>query len=133
MKKLLVSSVKKAKKEIKSYIFKQKSVNSKSTKAKEHIDLFNKGKEFLIKILSSKNKHKSIKTSREFIQKNKSFFSRSNLKALLVYIFSDFDMEQIENMLDYIFGNLSSEEKENVLIDIIDHINNKEYGFLLKD
>jgi len=127
LKKLLVSTVKKTKKEIKSYIFKQKGF-SKPVKAKDNLNLISKGKEYLLSILSYKKKH----SSRSFVKNKKSFFSKSNLKALLAFIFSDFDMEQIEQMLNYIFGDLSPEERENVLIDIIDHINDKEYGFLLK-
>jgi len=128
MHKIIKSSVKRVKKEVKNYLLKPNpSLSKNKLKGKDSVSLFNKGKEFVTKILKSKKS-----SSKEFISKNKSFFNRNNLKALLTYIFSDFSLEQIEDMLKYIFGDLSPEDRTNVLIDILDHINNKEYGFLLK-
>ncbi|NCP71915.1 hypothetical protein GW835_00785 [archaeon] len=128
MHKIIKSSVKRVKKEIKNYLTKPKNPSiKKEIKGKDVPSLFNKGKEFVKNILRNK------KSSKEYLSKNKSFFTKSNLKALLAYVFSDFSLEQIEDMIRYIFGDLAPAERENVLLDILDHINNKEYGFLLRD
>jgi hypothetical protein len=127
MHKLIKSSVKRVKKEVKNYLLKPNPSMSKNKLKGKDSSLFNKGKEFVTKILKTKKS-----SSKEYISKNKSFFNRNNLKALFTYIFSDFSLDQIEDMLKYIFGDLSPEDRTNVLADILDHINNKEYGFLLR-
>ncbi len=133
MHKIVKSSVRAVKKEVKSFLLKPKPSLHSTNRGKDNPSLFNRGKEFVVDILKFKTKRPSKESSMEFIKKNKSFFSKSNLKALLAYIFSDFSMDQIEDMIRYIFGNLSEEQRDNVLLDIIEHINEKEYGFLLKD
>jgi len=138
MHKIITSSVKRIKKEVKSYLLRpNNSLRNPNTsmKAKENISLFNRGKEFVKDVLKFKSKNSELTSrasSRAYFKKNPKFFTINNLRAMLTYIFSDFSMDQIEDMLKYFFGDLSSLERENVLFDILDHISNKEYGFLLK-
>ncbi len=141
MNKRIISAVKKVKKETKYFIEKQAKqkipvYEKKFTPIKKDTKLYSLGKSFVKNILNykeNKKKYLSKTSSKEYLKENKGFFTKSNLKALFAYIFSDFSMEQIEDMIRYLFGDLSESERENVLLDILDHISNKEYGFLLKE
>jgi hypothetical protein len=136
--KIIVSSVKKVKKEVKSFLLKPKGSmggKSNSMKAKDNISLFNRGKNFVKDVLLFKTKNTKLTsrtTSKKYFEKNSKLFTQNNLRGMFAYIFSDFSMDQIEDMLKYFFGDLSFLERENLLFDILDHITNKEYGFLLK-
>lgn len=137
MNKVLRHSVKFVKKEIKHSIQrKAKPVPAKPKPEfvpakKKFPKLLKKGVALAEKILVTKKRKKM--SSREFVRKNKRLLTKKNLESLFIFIFGEFSKNQINRMLLYIFGDISDDEKENVLTEIIEHINNKEYGFLLKD
>jgi hypothetical protein len=136
MHKLIKSSVRRIKKEVKNYMLRPREVYSVPIKAKENKSLINRGKIFVLDILKFKIKnlrYTSKTSSKEYLKKNKNLFTKNNLKAILAYIFSDFSMDQLEDMIRYIFGDLTPLQREDVLCDILDHISEKEYGFLLKN
>jgi hypothetical protein len=126
MHRIIKSSIKRVKKEVKSLII--KSREKKETKAKDNPFLYDKGRDFVRELLILKLNKKKVPEV-----KKKNLLLKENLKALLTFIFKDFTTDQIENILKYLFGNLSKEERENALDEIIDYISKKEYGFLLKD
>lgn len=131
MHKLIKSSIVGVKKEIRSVIQKSKRPSGVEIKGHENSSLFLKGFNFVKEIINIKKKNKI--NSKHFVEKNKKILTKDNLRAIFAFIFSDLSTDQIEKMLNYLFGDLSEDERENLLIDIIEHINEKEYGFLLKD
>lgn len=136
MNKRIINVVKRVKKQAKFVVEKSIQIKNASrniSSNKEHRSLYERGKGFVIQILKFKYKGKSKKTSKQFLEKNKRFFTKENLRALFTYLFSDFSKKQVEDMLLYIFGDLDEEERENVLQKIFNHISKKEYGFLLRD
>lgn len=126
MHKIIKSSIKRVKKEVKSLIV--KSREKKVSTGKDNPFLYEKGRDFVRELLILKLNKKKVPEI-----KKKNLLIKENLKALLTFIFKDFTTDQIERILNYLFGNLSREERENALEEIIDYISDKEYGFLLKN
>ncbi len=134
MHRLIKTSVRRVKKEVKGFMQRSKEIKYSSVKPDK--TLVSRGKDFVLDILKFKiknSRYTSKTSSKEFLNKNKNLFTKNNLKAILAYIFSDFSMDQLEDMIRYIFGDLTPLQREDVLCDILDHISEKEYGFLLKN